>query len=278
MLKIMIFNQKGGTAKTTSTFNIAGYMAKKYNKKVLVIDTDPQASLSKTLLMENNFDSEIDKTIVDIFNKKCDINEIIQTALLKTRGNAIPKNLGIDVIPSSRLLSSVDLKSEYELVENINRIEKEYDIILFDCSPYLSLISINVMAASDFILVPATADKDSLDGYGQLIDTMNSLKLNGINYDIRILGVFITIMSVVESFDKYIFKRCRDNFGEQFIDLSIRRSTSAKQSNHFGTPLCWFKPNSNVALDYEKLTDIIFERVKRYSMLDRLKKDIKGVV
>lgn len=125
-------------------------------------------------------------------------------------------------------MSSVDLKSEYELVENINRIEKEYDIILFDCSPYLSLISINVMVASDFILVPATPDKDSLDGYGQLIDTMNSLKLNGINYDIRILGVFITIMSVVENFDKYIFKRCRDNFGEQFIDLSIRRSTSAK--------------------------------------------------
>lgn len=278
MLKIMIFNQKGGTAKTTSTFNIAGYMAKKYNKKVLVIDTDPQASISKTLLMENNFNSETDKTIIDIFTKKYDINEVIKTALLKTRGNATPKDLGIDVIASSRSLSSVNLDSEYELLENINKIKKEYDIILFDCSPYLSLMSINVMAASDLILVPATADKDSLDGYSQLIDTMNMLKLNGINYDIKILGVFITVMSLVESFDKYIFTRCRDNFGEQFIDTYIRRSTAAKQSNHFGTPLCWFKSNSSVALDYEKLTDIIIERIKRYSILDRLKKDIKGVI
>lgn len=260
-IKIAVFNQKGGTAKTTSTINIAGILVKEYGKQVLIIDGDPQANSTKTLLMENGWDEEHEYTVVDVLENKIDINKVIKPALIRTRTNALPKELGIDVLPTKRGMGAIEIESVYDIKDHVDKISKDYDFIIYDCPPYLSEFSISILAAVDWVLVPATVDKDSLDGYGELLDTINMLKVKNYNKDIKILGIYLTMINPNESFDKYIYNSCLENFGGQFINVTVRRNTIAKQASFFGTPLCWFKPTAKVTNDYKELVKEILERL-----------------
>lgn len=262
MIKIGIFNQKGGVGKTTSAINISGFLAKKYKKKILLVDTDPQANLSKSILQENNF-SDDDLTLVDILEKEINVNAVIKTALIKTRANAKPKNLGIDVIPTKREMIATEIKDENVINDLIvNSLEREYDFLIYDCPPFLSNITVSVLASCDYVIVPASVDIDSLGGYSELIDTINALKINGVSKDIEILSIFLTMFKNNENFDKYIYDECKENFGNKFSLQTIRRSTQVKQASFFGTPLSWFKSTSKVAKDYEALTDEIVRKIK----------------
>lgn len=257
MKRIAVFNQKGGCAKTTTVVNLAGILSKR-GYKILVVDCDPQANASSTLLMEN--DENDVPTIVDVLSGHININEAVQVAYLRTRGNGKPKDVGISVIPAERGLSAVDLASESVLADAIHDLIGEYDYILFDCPPYISVFTINILAASDYVLVPATVDKDSLDGYGELVKTIYTLKCNGV--DLKILGVFLTLLNQRESFDQYICRQCAKIFGDEYIPVSIRRHTFAKQASLFGRPLCYYRPSSPVSKDYDALVDNILERIK----------------
>ncbi|MCM1494714.1 MAG: ParA family protein [Bacteroides sp.] len=257
MKKIAVFNQKGGCAKTTTVVNLAGILAKR-GSKVLVIDCDPQANATNTLLMED--DTDIASTIVDVLSGR-DINQVICTAHIRTRANAKPKDIGISVIPAERGLSAVELDSEYIMSGAIDCLSGDYDYILFDCPPYISDFTLNILAAAEYVLVPATVDKDSLDGYGELMDTIHALRSNGVNPGLRILGVFLTLINRRESFDQYISENCKEMFGNEYIPVSIRRHTYAKQASLFGRPLCYYKPTSKVAKDYEELADCIIDRM-----------------
>lgn len=258
MKKIAIYNQKGGCAKTTSVINIAGILAKR-GYRVLVIDSDPQANLSHALLME--LDAEPELTVVDVMNQAIDINSVITNAPIRTRGNAKPKDIGIDIIPTERSMATILPANDYVLKEAISSINKKYDFILFDCPPYMSEFTVNILAASDFVLVPATVDADSLDGYGELIDTVSVLQAEGINPTLDILGVFLTIYTDRESFDRYIKEQSAETCGDYFFNQTIRRHTFAKQTRLFGRPLCYYKPKSAVANDYELLVDEMLERM-----------------
>lgn len=258
MKKIALFNQKGGCAKTTSVVNIAGFLAKK-GKKVLVVDCDPQANATQFLLMENE---PVADTIVSVVDGEKDIAEVILPALIRTRGNANPKNIGIYVLPAERSMAVAELENEYVLKNLLLQVDGKYDYVIFDCPPYISEFTVNILAATDKVLVPATVDKDALEGYGELIDTINLLKSNGVNPNLDVLGVFLTIYNERELFDRYMAKECAETFGDTYIDIPIRRHTYAKQSALFGRPLCWYKPSSKVAKDYEALTDEIIERTE----------------
>lgn len=258
MKKIALFNQKGGCAKTTSVINIAGSLAKRGNR-LLVVDCDPQANLTKALLME--LDEEPTQSIVDVMNQTADINEVIVTAPIRTRGNANPKDIGIDILPTNRTMATISPESDYVLKEAIASVRKEYDYVIYDCPPYMSEFTVNILAASDYVLVPATVDADSLDGYGELIDTVSVLQAEGINPTLDILGVFLTIYTDRESFDRYIKVQSAETCGDYFFSQTIRRHTYAKQTRLFGRPLCYYKPKSAVANDYELLVDEMLNRM-----------------
>lgn len=258
MKKLALFNQKGGCAKTTSVVNIAGYMAKK-GRKVLVVDCDPQANATQFLLMENE---PVTDTIVSAISGEKDLKEVIVPALIRTRGNAKPKYLGIDVVPAERSMAVAELADEYVIRKLLEQVGEHYDYIFFDCPPYLGEFTLNILAAADRVLVPATVDKDALEGYAELIDTINMLKSNGVNPELSVLGVFLTIYNGREAFDRYMAGECAETFGDTYINIPIRRHTFAKQSALFGRPLCWYKPTSKIAKDYEALTVEIMKRME----------------
>lgn len=261
MKRISVFNQKGGCGKTTTVYNLAGSLAKR-GYKVLVVDCDPQFNITKTLHLEKGrIMDDIIYTISDLMQEQVSINEVIQTALLRTRGNAKPKNLGIDYVPSDRRLSSVNLNDGEIMKRAMDSIDTDYDFVLFDCPPGLSDIIINALVASDYVLVPVAADKDSLEGFDELLETVQVICNNKINPDLKLLGVFMTLVSGRDSFDQYLYSNCMESLGDGFIRTSIRRQSNAKRSPFFGRPLCWFAPTSGVAQDYERLTDTILERL-----------------
>ena len=285
MIKIAVFNQKGGTAKTTSVFNIAGFLAKEHKKKVLVVDGDPQANSSKAFLIENinvfqknnnggNFFQK-NPTIVDILEGNNNVNEAIYKAAIKIRERYDGKWRGIDILPTKRSMSAVELKSDYDIkniIDSIKRNKKRtynYDFVLFDCPPYLSDFTINILAACDYVLVPASADMDSLDGFSELLETIEGLHEKGINTHLEVLGIYITMIKANESFDKYVYNECKMNIGEKFMRIPIRRDTSAKQASSVGVPLCWYKQTSNAAKDYRLLTYDILKRLNLLSEEDK---------
>ena len=189
------------------------------------------------------------------------LQEAVYTSMIRTRGNAKPKDLGIHFVPSDRRLSSLTLNDGDILKKALADLEDAYDYVLFDCPPGLSDIIINALVASDYILVPVGADKDSLDGYGELIDTVQTIVSNKINPGLKILGVFMTLVSARDSFDQYLYGQCRELFQDRFMEQTIRRQSYAKRSPFFARPLCYYKPTCDVAKDYEALTDAVLEKL-----------------
>ncbi|MBP3544488.1 MAG: ParA family protein [Lachnospiraceae bacterium] len=279
-IKIALINQKGGTGKSNSTLHIAGWLVKDYKKKVLIVDGDPQSNISETLLQENAFLYEKTHsgnyfenipTIVDALNGTCDVNDAIYKALIKIRDRYDGKWRGIDVLPTTEALSAVKFDDDFEIrdiFKSIRRTKKRaynYDFILCDCPPTLSDLTINILAACDYVLVPASPDMDSLKGFSKLLDTINGLQneriQHGYSEKLDILGVYMTIIKPSESFDKVAYQKGQKNIGDKFFDIAIRRDTTAKQSYSLGVPLCWYKQTSSAAKDYRLLTKSILSRL-----------------
>ena len=267
MDKIAFYNKKGGVGKTTSVINVAGEMAVK-GYKILVIDTDGQANSSSQLLMENDdYISGKSLTLVDYLQGDIKFKDIIYPAKIKTRSNSNAKRKGIDIIPCDSRISFIDI-DEQKLKKLFSEIEKpfgkdkknRYDVILVDFSPYMGDNTISIFQTIDHIIIPITPDCMAADGMLELKQTLDKIRNNGGN-DIDILGIFMTDVHLTESYDKWIFEDSKEQLRELMIDFPIRHSTFAKQSVHFGTPLCWLKKTHDVRKDYEKITEFILDKI-----------------
>ena len=279
-IKIAVINQKGGTGKSNSTLHLSGWLVKDYKKKLLLVDADPQSNISETVLQENAILYEENHsgsyfenipTIVDVLNGTCDVNDAIHKALIKIRDRYDGKWRGIDVLPTTEALSAIKFDDDFEIRDifsSICRTKKRaynYDFILCDCPPTLSDLTINVLAACDYVLVPASPDMDSLKGFSKLVDTIKGLQneriKNGFTEKLDILGVYMTIIKPSESFDNVVYRQSKKFIGDKFFDIAIRRDTTAKQSYSLGVPICWYKQHSNAAKDYRLLTKSILSRL-----------------
>lgn len=275
-IKIAVFNQKGGVGKTTFTFNAASIMAKVFKKKVLVVDADPQKNLSTTALGENIrewaestnedfFDKHL--TVGDCLLNDKNVNEgIIKSKVLAKNGGRC-KWRGVDVLPSKRSLAAIEginTEAVSQMMSRIRATKKhcyEYDIILVDMPPYLSELSIGFLGACDYVVVPATVDKDSLDGYSELLDTIQNLKDTGINPNIQSLGVFLTMIDANTKYDKDKYLEIKEALEDNMFDVPIRRDTKVKWASDYSCPLTWFKRQAPVTKDFEVVTAEILKKV-----------------
>jgi len=267
MIKIAFYNKKGGVGKTTSVLNIAGELVMR-GYKVLVIDTDGQGNSTSQLLIENeNYKKGSSPTLVDYLEGKVKFNDIIYKALIKTRSNANAKNKGIDVIACDTRIAFTQV-DEKKLQNLFHELEKpygkhkrqRYDIALVDFSPYMGDNTISLFSILNYIVIPVSADCMAQEGMIELKQTLDRIKLNGGN-NINILGVFMNDVHLTESYDRWIFEDSKEQLKDLMIPTPIRHSTYAKQSVHFGTPLCWLKKTQDITKDYAEITNYLLNKI-----------------
>ncbi len=280
-VKIAVYNQKGGCGKTISCFNIAGVLARDYRKKVLIVDIDSQANLSKSLLCENiaQYEEEhgigtwfndhvtLDNVIEELPVNKDMVNQAVIKAKIIIRGGNPAKWRGIDVLPGSRNLATTDVRENGDMKEIISRIRHtlqrpyDYDYVLFDLPPALSDLSAVTLIASDYVLIPASADSNAMDGIAELMETIENIKINSDNKKLQILGVFFTNFDARYSYDNQLYELAGDTLGACLFHVPIRRGSAAKCGMQLGCPLAWYQRTCSVAKDYEALTKEMLKRI-----------------
>ncbi len=248
---IAIANQKGGVAKTTTTLNVGAGLSKQ-GKKVLLVDLDPQASLTDSLGVLPH-ELEVKETIFGLMKDKINARDIIQ----KTAA-------GLDLIPANINLSLADitlssfLARERLLLDAIKGLT-EYDIILIDCPPALSLLTINAFTAANKVYIPVQPEMMGVKGVTLLLDSVENMKEH-LNPNLEIGGVIITLYEKNLNIVKECMKILERQFGETIFKSRIRKNTTLKESPIFYKSVFDYDENSHGAEDYGNLTLEIMER------------------
>lgn len=248
--KIGIFNAKGGTAKTTTTINVAHGLANK-GKTVLIVDLDPQASASVSLGFKNAL-----LTIGDVLLEALPVKKAIQKTVIG----------GVDILPGSMSLASFDITfanvsgRETRLKEILN--QTNYDIILFDCPPTLGLLPINAINASDKLIVPVIPQYLSLEGLATLMDALDCIK-SGMGSKAEILGILLTQVDRRSKANKEIITLLRKHFGVKVFDTEISINTKIAEAPSFGKSIFQHDCFATGAVAYQKLTEEILIRLSK---------------
>lgn len=259
---IAVVNQKGGTAKTTTTENLGIGLAQE-GKKVLLIDTDPQASL--TISLGYPRPDDIGVTLSDIMNK------IIDDKLIQDREGILTHAEGVDLMPSNIALSGMEvslvnaMSRESILKQYIDTANQKYDYILLDCMPSLGMLTINALAAADDVLIPVQAQYLSAKGLEQLLGTVSKVKRQ-INPKLKIEGILMTMVDGRTNYAKEISSLIRDTYGGRIkvFDTDIPRSVRAAEISAEGTSIFKHDPKGKVADAYRVLTkEVIADGEKR---------------
>ena len=258
---IAVVNQKGGTAKTTTVENLGVGLARE-GKKVLLVDTDPQGSL--TISLGYPRPDELETTLFDLLNKT--INEDCVTA-----GEGIVHQAeGIDLIPANISLAGL----EVALVNTMNRerilkqflepVKGNYDYVLLDCMPSLGMLTVNALAAADAALVPVQANYLSAKGLEQLLQTINKVKRQ-INPKLRIEGILLTMVDGRTNYGREISSLIRDTYGGhiKIFNSEIPRSVRAAEISAEGKSIFLHDPKGKVAEAYQNLTKEVMTNAEK---------------
>ena len=259
MINISLFNQKGGVGKSTSLVNIAATFSK-MNKKVLVVDCDYQKTASDYLLTY----VDTDKSINDYFTG-ADINTcLVDVITIKSisKKELIPTN--ITVLPSCKNIETLEMNSVYEIKELLEKIKGKYDYCFFDLPAHLSGTSLCALVASDYVIVPANADTDSLNGYNDLIDTINQIKSNGWNTSLSVLGILYNDVNTVISYQKYILEQTQSNMRDLVFPTIIKTRSKIGTARFFGVPFPYSNLDKKIENDYKSVAKEIEKRIRKW--------------
>ena len=247
---IAIVNEKGGVGKTTTATTIS-YLLGKQGKKVLLIDFDGQAN--STMIMGDKNPNEIETTISTLINK------VITKDSLPPKEDYIIKNKGIDLIPANsnlftleRNLCNINFR-EYILQSLIDEIKIDYDYIIIDCMPQIGTPMINVMMASDSLIIPTQAEILSAKGLSELVK--HYLTIKNINRKLSIDGILITMDTKNTIASKEVKKILNESFKQHIniFDIVIPRSTKVSEANIYKQTICEYMPENAVSKAYEQL-------------------------
>lgn len=265
MKNIVIFNQKGGVGKTTSVVNLAGSFCKNHNKKVLCVDCDSQSNLTSYLLTNSpNIKDGTTYTLTDYFaNPSLTFEDIVQHVYIpdKKKKDKLTQ-INIDVLPIDTRVDSVEINDIKLLSKLLKPQDKKYDYCFLDCPAHLSDVALNALCSADFVLVPAFADDDSLGGYSLLQEAINDIRLSESNVGVEIMGIVLNNLDAKLSFEKYICTMLKGGFGKFLFSASIPSSNFIPQARHFGLPICYYRPNAEIASRYDSVANEIICKAK----------------
>ncbi len=241
---IAVINNKGGTGKTTTCVNLSAALAHS-GYRILMVDMDSQASASLSLGIHRG---ELSPSTAEVLFGKTGVREAI-------RPSAIP---GLDLLTGEMALANADLVladvpgRERRLAESLEPVNRDYDFIICDCAPSLSMLAVNALVAADRYMVPVTPEYLALEGLVSLMKAVESLKA-GMNIQTKMLGILFTLVNPGLKISKNIMEIVREHYGKEVFKTEIRRDVKLTESPSCSRSIFEYAPKSRGAKGYAGL-------------------------
>jgi chromosome partitioning protein len=252
-----VANQKGGVGKTTSAVNLAASLAAA-EKKTLLIDGDPQGNATSGIGVEV---SPGEMSLYDVLIGGASISDARRTGIQFAH---------LDVVPATADLAGAEVElverpeREFAMRDAVQAIRGEYDYVLIDCPPSLGLITVNMLAAADGLMIPLQCEYYALEGLSQLLNTVHRIQ-HSINEQLTIDGVLLTMYDARLNLSRQVADDAREYFGAGVFTTVVPRNVRLAEAPSFGKPIILYDVNSSGAQAYMAVAAELIERTQALS-------------
>jgi len=250
---ISIFNQKGGVGKTTTSINLCSCLAMN-GYKILNIDIDPQGNTTSGMGLDKN---SLELSVYDVLTSdEISIREVIKQSELISNFYILPSTMSL-AGAEIELINKLD--RERILLEKLKEIENDFDYVFIDCPPSLGLLTINALAASDSVLIPIQCEFYSLEGVGQLVNTIELVQ-KSLNSNLEVEGVILSMYDIRTRLCNEVAEEVKKYFNDKVYKTTIPRNVRLAEAPSFGLPIILYDSKCKKAEAYNNLSKEFIEK------------------